>query len=107
MQIWNEENCLLNVCLNVWKYYIEACHRVRSIDTSSWPYELQMNDDKDKFCLPKKYKEGAYADHQIYKVYKRFHIYSSKYPDVFFYKKLIRSFELSHLCSGDFSIIEH
>ena len=40
------ENCSLNNCDNIWRYFLEACHRVRSLDPSLPQYKTCCNPDK-------------------------------------------------------------
>ena len=39
-------SCSLNNCYNIWKYFIEACHRVRSLDPSLPQYRTCCNPNK-------------------------------------------------------------
>ena len=39
-------------CWNIWKNFVEACHRVHSLDTSSSPYKMEGN--AQTVCLPTK-----------------------------------------------------
>ena len=39
------ETCSLNNCYNIWKYFLEACHRVRSLDPTLPQYRTCCNPD--------------------------------------------------------------
>ena len=39
-------NCAQNNCYNIWKYFLEACHRVRSLDPSLPQYKTCCNPSK-------------------------------------------------------------
>ena len=38
--------CSLNNCYNIWKYFLESCHRVRALDTSLAQYRTCCNPSK-------------------------------------------------------------
>ena len=42
----SSETCSLNNCENIWKYFLEACHRVRSLDPSLPQYKTCCNPNK-------------------------------------------------------------
>ena len=46
----NTAGCSTNVCFNLWKNFVEACHRVHSLDTSNSPYRMEGN--PETVCLP-------------------------------------------------------
>ena len=67
----NEVNCDNDHCEQIWKYYIETCHRLRTISTTSGDNKLENSDDQNKFCKPDKYKQEPYTSHKIYNLYRK------------------------------------
>ena len=57
----NSKSCAEDICSDIWKYFLEACHRVRSIDTSSGDYALRPLYGPSRYCL--------WIPHQDYKAY--------------------------------------
>ena len=59
-------NCSQDTCQTVWANFVEACHRVRSIDTSEAGYELCSWCSPDYPCL---YQTYSQADlYQLYRL---------------------------------------
>ena len=54
-------------CSRLWKPFIEACHRVRHLNTAVEPYKYQAG-AWDKWCLPSEYSSGGYTDVTLYEV---------------------------------------
>ena len=49
----NTNNCSVNSCTNIWRNFIEACHRVRGLDSSLPQYRTCCNHNKP--CASKSY----------------------------------------------------
>ena len=61
-----------NNCDTIWRQYVELCHRVRSMDTSSGAARMTSTRNKYRFCLPGRFNMAGYANHKLYYVYKRY-----------------------------------
>ena len=61
-----------NNCDTIWRQYVELCHRVRSMDTSSGDARMTSTRNKYRFCLPGRFNMAGYANHKLYYVYKRY-----------------------------------
>ena len=62
-----EMGCSEAWCSRLWKPFIEACHRVRHLDTSVDPYKYKSS-GQYSWCLPSDYSSGAYTDVTLYEV---------------------------------------
>ena len=54
-------------CSRLWKPFMEACHRVRHLDTSVEPYKYVAG-AQNKWCMPSAYNLGALTDVTLYEV---------------------------------------
>ena len=63
----NELSCGSIYCSDIHKPLLEACHRVRGLDTSS-SNDYKYNSGTKKFCLNSLYFNGGYADTTLYEV---------------------------------------
>ena len=70
----NSENCAEDNCRDIWKYFLEACHRVRSIDTSSGDYKWELTSQPTRYCL--------WIPNQDYKAYYISRSWSLGCPDM-------------------------
>ena len=41
-----------NHCRTIWKFFVEACHRVHSISTSQDPYKVYGSSYPEDICIP-------------------------------------------------------
>ena len=44
----NSQTCTENICKDVWKYFVETCHRVRSINPNG---DYKVGDFVDRWCM--------------------------------------------------------
>ena len=58
-------NCSLNTCDTIWSNFVEACHRVRSLDTSTSAYEMCGWCNPNTPCLYRTYNQA-----DLYSVYR-------------------------------------
>ena len=58
-------NCSLSSCDTIWSNFVEACHRVRSLDTSVTGYEMCGYCSPDYPCLYRTYSQA-----ELYSVYR-------------------------------------
>ena len=70
----NSEACAEDNCLDIWKYFVEACHRVRSINTATGDYSIMSDYKPWRYCL--------YIPHQDYKLYYISRKWSPGCPDM-------------------------
>ena len=54
-------SCSYNNCNNIWKHFVEACHRVRSLNTVAAEYRVYCCANKDKPCMG-----GGYSGLALY-----------------------------------------
>lgn len=54
-------SCAANHCTNIWKNFVEACHRVRSIDTNLSQYRVFCCNTVNKPCMT-----GGYSGLGLY-----------------------------------------
>ena len=59
--IKNSKSCADNNCQDIWKYFVEACHRVRSINTASGDYKMDSTRTPRRYCI--------WYPHQDYRAY--------------------------------------
>ena len=55
--------CSYNACTNIWKNFVEACHRLRSLNTNLSQYRVFCCANKDKPCMT-----GSYDGLGLYNV---------------------------------------
>ena len=55
----SSKSCSVDNCKNIWTYFVEACHRVRSINTTDGDYKV--TNDVNRWCL--------WIPHSDYKAY--------------------------------------
>ena len=67
MKVKSELGCGEAWSSRLWKPFMEACHRVRHLDTSVEPYKYVAG-AQYKWCLPSAYNVGAYTDVTLYEV---------------------------------------
>ena len=67
MKVKSQLGCGGAWCSRLWKPFIEACHRVRHLNTAVEPYKYQAG-AWDKWCLPSEYSSGGYTDVTLYEV---------------------------------------
>ena len=62
--------CSTDICRPVWTYFVEACNRVRSLDTTKWPYYLHPNHNPASYCLSDWTRKTGYAPLRLYNIHR-------------------------------------
>ena len=60
--------CASHNCLQVWRYFLEACHRVRSLNTNQWPYYLHPSHTPASYCLSDWTRQQGHAPLRLYSI---------------------------------------
>ena len=55
-------------CGQVWRYFVEACNRVRSLNTNQWPYYLHPNHNPASYCMSDWTRQQGYAPLRLYSI---------------------------------------
>ena len=58
--------CSQDNCLQVWKYFVESCNRVRSLNPAKYPYYLHPNHKPASYCLADWTRKQGYTSLRLY-----------------------------------------
>ena len=64
----SQELCPSDNCVQVWRYFVEACNRVRSLNTKKWPYYLHPNHRPASYCLSDWTRQGGHTALRLYSI---------------------------------------
>ena len=60
------ELCSQDNCLEVWRFFVESCNRVRSLNPAKYPYYLHPNHKPASYCMSDWTRQRGYTSLRLY-----------------------------------------